>query len=179
MILRVHVDGAPSHDLGDEIWHESLTDAIRAEAETIVDVAWCNQPESPDQAQRDAFRDRIIASMTTVLTSIGDCYQAPDGVLYSLIDEPGLDPSACEGRLSFMSPRISEPVVEEIVRFEDLPLEAPGTRRAIVRWSDGTETAAMTWYDDEILVCEGDFIGKTPTQIRSLHFRRDRDWLQS
>jgi hypothetical protein len=29
------------------------------------------------------------------------------------------------------------------------------------------------------MVCEGDLIGKTRDQIGSLHFRRDRDWLQS
>ena len=32
---------------------------------------------------------------------------------------------------------------------------------------------------DEVLVCEGDLIGKTREQFRSLHFRRDRNWLQS
>ena len=37
----------------------------------------------------------------------------------------------------------------------------------------------MTWHGDEILVCEGDLVGKTRAEIRSLHFRRDRDWLQS
>ena len=66
-----------------------------------------------------------------------------------------------------------------MLRFENLPVGSAGTRRAIVRWSDGTEGPAMSWYADEILVCEGDLIGKTLGQIRSLHFRRDRDWLQS
>ena len=78
-----------------------------------------------------------------------------------------------------MSTRTSEPIVEEVLRFEDLPLGSAGTRRAVVRWSDGTEDAAMTWYSDEILVCEGDLVGKTRAEIRSLHFLRDRDWLQS
>ena len=32
---------------------------------------------------------------------------------------------------------------------------------------------------DEVLFCEGDLVGNTREQIRSLHFRRDRDWLQS
>jgi hypothetical protein len=32
---------------------------------------------------------------------------------------------------------------------------------------------------DEVLVCEGDLIGKTQAELRSLRFRRDRDWLQS
>jgi hypothetical protein len=31
-----------------------------------------------------------------------------------------------------------------------------GTRRAIARWSDGTESEALTYYADEILICEGD-----------------------
>ncbi len=71
------------------------------------------------------------------------------------------------------------PTVTEVLRFEDLPLGSRGTRRAVVRWSDGSEGEALTWYADEILVCEGDLIGKTREQLRSLHFRRDRDWLQS
>ena len=45
--------------------------------------------------------------------------------------------------------------------------------------SDGTESEALSWFADEILVCEGDLIGKTREQLRALHFRRDRDWLQS
>jgi hypothetical protein len=70
-------------------------------------------------------------------------------------------------------------VVEEVLRFEDLPLGSRGTRRALVRWSDGSEGEALTWYDDEILICEGDLVGKTREQPRSRNFRRDRDWLQS
>jgi hypothetical protein len=72
-----------------------------------------------------------------------------------------------------------EPVVEEVLRFENLPLGSAGSRRAIVRWSDGTESVAATFYADEVLFSEGDLLGKTQTQIQSLHFRRDRDWLQS
>jgi hypothetical protein len=30
-----------------------------------------------------------------------------------------------------------------------------------------------------VLICEWDLIGKTESQLRALHFRRDRDWLQS
>ena len=52
-------------------------------------------------------------------------------------------------------------------------------RRAVVRFSDGTEGEALRWYGDEVLICEGDLIGKSREQLRSLHFRRDRDWLQS
>jgi hypothetical protein len=69
--------------------------------------------------------------------------------------------------------------VEEVLCFEDLPPEAMASRRAVVRWSDGTEGEALRWYADEVLVCEGDLIGKTQAELRSLHFRRDRDWLQS
>jgi hypothetical protein len=71
------------------------------------------------------------------------------------------------------------PIVEEVLRFEDLPPGALASRRAIVRWSDGTEGEAACWYQDEVLISEGDLIGKTREQIRALHFRRDRDWLQS
>lgn len=70
-------------------------------------------------------------------------------------------------------------VVEEVLRFEDLPVGSMASRRAVVRWSDGTESEALRYYDDEVLVSEGDLVGKTREQIRSLHFRRDRDWLQS
>jgi hypothetical protein len=71
------------------------------------------------------------------------------------------------------------PTVVEVLRFEELPLGSRGSRRAVVRWSDGTEGEALSWFADEILVCEGDLIGKTHEQLRALHFRRDRDWLQS
>jgi hypothetical protein len=30
-----------------------------------------------------------------------------------------------------------------------------------------------------VLVGEGDLVGKTEEQLRSLHFHRDRDWVQS
>ena len=78
-----------------------------------------------------------------------------------------------------MSAADLSPIVTEVLRFEDLPLGSRGTRRAIARWSDGTESEALTCYADEILICEGDLIGKTRKQLRSVHFRRDRDWLQS
>jgi len=71
------------------------------------------------------------------------------------------------------------PVVEEVLRFEDLPPRSLASRRAVVRWSDGSEGEAIRYYQDEVLVTEGDLVGKTQDEIRSLHFRRDRDWLQS
>jgi hypothetical protein len=41
----------------------------------------------------------------------------------------------------------------------------------------GTEGEALRRYADEVLVC--DLIGKTQDELRSLHFRQDRNWLQS
>jgi hypothetical protein len=164
---------------GGEIWQESLAEAIAVEAEMIAGYAGADLLQSPGQAHRDALRDRIVSEMASALVSVGDRYRAPDGVLYSLIAQAGPDPPSGEDRLSAMHTRPSEPIVEEVLRFEDLPIGSAGTRRAVVRWSDGTEDAPMTWYDDEILVCEGDLVGHTRAEIRSLHFRRDRDWLQS
>jgi hypothetical protein len=83
------------------------------------------------------------------------------------------------GRLDSVSASEPSPTITEVLRFEDLPLGSRGTRRAVVRWSDGSEGEALTWYADEILISEGDLLGKTHEQLRSLHFRRDRDWLQS
>jgi hypothetical protein len=57
-----------------------------------------------------------------------------------------------------------------------------GTRALIQTCSRLRDAVGITWpsaYADEILICEGDLIGKTRQQLRSLHFRRDRDWLQS
>ena len=53
------------------------------------------------------------------------------------------------------------------------------SRRAVARWSDGTEGEAARWDGDQVFLTEGDLIGKTQAQIRSLHFRRERDWLRS
>jgi hypothetical protein len=82
-----------------------------------------------------------------------------------------------DDKLSSVTARPSDPVVREVLCFEQLGPE--GKRRALVRWSDGSNSEAMRWYGDEVLICEGDLMGKTQAQIRSLHFRRDRDWLQS
>jgi hypothetical protein len=60
-----------------------------------------------------------------------------------------------------MSASDTSPTVVELMRFEDLLLGSRGSRRAIVRWSDGSEGEALSWYADEILICEGDLIGKT------------------
>jgi hypothetical protein len=55
-----------------------------------------------------------------------------------------------------MSPSPSAPIVEEALRFEDLPGGSSATRAAIMRWSDGSKSQALAWYADEILICEGD-----------------------
>jgi hypothetical protein len=71
------------------------------------------------------------------------------------------------------------PIVEAVLRFEALPVGSLASRRVVVRWSDGSEGEGLRWYGDEVLICEGDLVGKTAEQLRSLHFRRDREWLQS
>ena len=42
-------------------------------------------------------------------------------------------------------------IVEEVLRFEDVPPGSLASRRAIVRWSDGTEGEAVRFYSDEVL----------------------------
>ena len=174
-MLRVHLPGVPEYEIGDEIWQQPLADAIAAEAQTIADYAGPELLPSPDPAHRDALRDQIIRDMTRALVEAGDEYQAPDGVRYSLLDKSASDP----GRLRAVTPIADDPVVEQVLRFENLPLGSAGSRTAFVRWSDGSESVAVTFYADEILLSEGDLLGKTQAQIQSLHFRRDRDWLQS
>jgi hypothetical protein len=72
----------------------------------------------------------------------------------------------------------SEPVVREVLSFEPLPPGQKGSRRAVVRWSDGRIAEALRWWDDEILICDGDLVGKSASQVRALHFHRDREFLQ-
>jgi hypothetical protein len=72
-----------------------------------------------------------------------------------------------------------EPVIREVLSFESLPPEQRGSRRAVVRWSDGRVAEALRWWDDEILTCDGDLVGKSASQVRALHFHRDREFLQS
>ena len=72
-----------------------------------------------------------------------------------------------------------EPVVVEVVAIEQLPIGANASRRAVVRWSDGSHGEVLRWFDDEVLFSEGDLLGKTAAQLRRLHYKRDRDYLQS
>jgi hypothetical protein len=72
----------------------------------------------------------------------------------------------------------AEPVVAEVLAFEPLPPDERGSRRVLVAWSDGTRGEALRWYDDEVLVCEGDLLGKTVAELRTLHFTRDLQYLR-
>jgi hypothetical protein len=47
-----------------------------------------------------------------------------------------------------------------------------------VAWSDGSEDAAVTFFDDEVLFSEGDLVGLTREQARTLHQRRDVQYLR-
>jgi len=82
------------------------------------------------------------------------------------------------GRLDLVSAPEPSPTVTEVCDSRTFHPDRAG-RRAVVRWSDGSEGEPLTWYADEILICEGDLVGKTREQLRSLHFRRDRDWFQT
>ncbi len=168
LILQVHLPGAEPYEIGDEIWQQPLADAIRAEAEVIAEHAGRDLLPIPSQATRAVLRDRISADMTAALRHAETPTRRPTA---SLTRSPT--------RRSLTSHRATTPVVEEVLRFDNLPVGSSATRAAFVRWSDGTESQALAWYDDEILICEGDLLGKTKAELRSLHFRRDRDWLQS
>ena len=178
LILQVHVPGAEPYEIGDEIWQQPLADAIRAEAETVADYAGPGLLPLPGRAGRVALRNHVLIEMTAALRQAGDTYTAPDGVAYTITDDAQLDLPAREDTLACMSRAKQAPTVEEVLRFEDLPVGSSATRAAVVRWSDGTEGQVLAWYSDEILFCEGDH-GKTQDELRSLRFRRDRDWLQS
>jgi hypothetical protein len=88
LTLHVHLDGAPSYEVGDEIWQVGLADAIGDEADAIAGSAGAELLQSPTTECRDQLRDRVIAEMTAALTEPGDTYTAPDGVSYSLTARP-------------------------------------------------------------------------------------------
>jgi hypothetical protein len=94
--------------------------------------------------------------MTAVLIRVRNASRSPTGSRTRLPHDPNDDLGPDEGSLDPVNSPAASPIVEEVLRFEDLPLGSAGTRRAVVRWSDGTESHAMTWFADEILVCEGD-----------------------
>jgi hypothetical protein len=172
MILTAHLAGAACQEVGEEIWQVPLQEAIRAEAEMIAEHAG---PELlvPVKGDRGALKERIVAEMRAALVKVGDRYRAPDGVLYTLEEAPAAapaDPVKVGG---------TKPVVTEVLRFDPLRVGPPASRRAVVRWSDGAEGEALRWYSDEVLICEGDLLGRTRAELRALHFRRDRDRLRS
>jgi hypothetical protein len=59
--------------------------------------------------------------------------------------------SRSRGNLDRVPTANTSATVTDVLRFEDLPLCSRGSRRAVVRWSDGSEGEALTWYADEIL----------------------------
>ena len=62
LILRVHVPGAEPYEIGDEIWQQSLAEAITAEAQTIA--ADADLLEDGSEASRNQLRDQVTADMT-------------------------------------------------------------------------------------------------------------------
>ena len=171
MILKADVEGMPSHAVGAEIWHEPLSEAIRSEAEGTVE-------HIPARLLALIGRKRaielVVEEMTAALRQVGDRYEAIDGVHYELLDGDSIEQAAAAS-LDAMS---GAPVVTEVT-FEVLPVGSSASRRAIGRWSDGNEDELLRWYSDELQFREIDLLGKTREEIRALHFRRDRDWMQS
>jgi hypothetical protein len=45
--------------------------------------------------------------------------------------------------------KAAAPAVAEVLWFQDLVRESLATRRALVRWSDGTEGEVLRYYSDE------------------------------
>jgi hypothetical protein len=132
VLLHMHIPGASEYEIGNEIWHQSLAEAIAAEAQTIASNAGPELLDSPDQAHRDTVRDQIICDMTLALVEVGDEHQAPDSVRYFLIDEPVCDADT----LGTVHSQIEEPVVTEVLRFEDTSRgirRQPSRHRALKR----------------------------------------------
>jgi len=72
---------------------------------------------------------------------------------------------------------VAEPTIVEVLRIEE-PDAGAGRRQVIVRWSDGSVGRGVSYFADEVLVSEGDMVGKTAAELRRLHFERDRNYLQ-
>jgi hypothetical protein len=72
---------------------------------------------------------------------------------------------------------VDEPTVVEGLRVEESPA-GEGRRRVTVRWSDGSSGQALSYFADELLLSEGDMVGRTACELRALHFARDREHLQ-
>jgi hypothetical protein len=77
-------------------------------------------------------------------------------------------------KIGSISVNPGNPIVEEVLRFEDLPPGSLASRCAIVRWSDGTEGEAVRYYSDEVLICEGDHGNSRLMALGSGSSRRER-----
>ena len=69
--------------------------------------------------------------------------------------------------------RAPGPIETGPLSYERKPVPRPGSGELLVRGN------ACGVCRTDLLVSEGDLLDKTRDAIRSLHFRRDRDWLQS
>lgn len=156
------------HEIGDEIWHASLPEAIRCEAEN---AAYHFPATIIEYVGPERLVGLLAQDMTTALRAAGDTYTAVDGVTYTLSHQAAATPATTATLSGMPDERVA---VEATFEQADY-----GPRIAIVRWSNGTTGEAVRFYADEVLICEGDLIGKTREQIRSLHNRRDGDWLRS
>lgn len=47
-----------------------------------------------------------------------------------------------------------------------------------MRWSDGTQSEALRWYDDELTITAEQLLGHTAEELRTLHFALDRAYLR-
>jgi hypothetical protein len=94
-----------------------------------------------------------------------------------MTDDDQRDSQRAAQRSDTLARVTGEPTVTEVLRIEE-PAPGEGRRRVIVRWSDGSTGQALAYFADEILVSEGDQLGRTAAEIRTLHFRRDREHLQ-
>ena len=52
-------------------------------------------------------------------------------------------------------------------------------QHVVVTFDDGTTEEAFQYYSDELSFTEAEFIGLTMTEARTLHFKRDVDYLRS
>jgi hypothetical protein len=66
------------------------------------------------------------------------------------------------------------PTVTEVLLFEPLAVGERGSRRAVVRWSDGSVGEALWWFDDEVLICDGDHGNSRLMSSRAEKSRRER-----
>ena len=66
----------------------------------------------------------------------------------------------------------------EVNAEEQAPPGTAGQRMLIVRWPDDTESEVPRFYADEILISEGDLVGKTQEQVRAVGHPRDVEYLR-